>query len=366
MYASAKNPFTPTFGRIPAQLVGRDLLLSDLFGALANGPGDPNLSTLISGAWGTGKTALMNYVASEAVGYGWVSSSVSAVPGMLEDLFQRALESADLSLSATRLSSFGLGPMNVSWNYTPGFEPNWRTRMNRLLDQLSERELGLLITVDEVKATLPDMVQLASIYQHFVGENRRVGLLMAGLPYDVSALLGNDDVSFLRRSVQHVLTNVSLADAELALRRTVEDAGRSISEEALRLAARCSGGYPHLMQLIGFRMWAVDVRSGEISKHDAEDGVRLARLDFERQVLAATYRDFSEKDIRFLESMLPDRGPSRLADIARRMGVGSNYASTYKSRLLGRGVIGERGAGRLGFELPYLRDYVERMRDERG
>ena len=100
----------------------------------------------------------MNYVASEAVGYGWVSSSVSAVPGMLEDLFQRALESADLSLSATRLSSFGLGPMNVSWNYTPGFEPNWRTRMNRLLDQLSERELGLLITVDEVKATLPDMV----------------------------------------------------------------------------------------------------------------------------------------------------------------------------------------------------------------
>lgn len=366
MYASAKNPFTPTFGRIPAQLVGRDLLLSDLFGALANGPGDPNLSTLISGARGTGKTALMNYVASEAVGYGWVSSSVSAVPGMLEDLFQRALESADLSLSATRLSSFGLGPMNVSWNYTPGFEPNWRTRMNRLLDQLSERELGLLITVDEVKATLPDMVQLASIYQHFVGENRRVGLLMAGLPYDVSALLGNDDVSFLRRSVQHVLTNVSLADAELALRRTVEDAGRSVSEEALRLAARCSGGYPYLMQLIGFRMWAVDVRSGEISKHDAEDGVRLARLDFERQVLAATYRDFSEKDIRFLESMLPDRGPSRLADIARRMGVGSNYASTYKSRLLGRGMIGEHGAGRLCFELPYLRDYVERMRDERG
>ena len=270
----------------------------------------------------------MNYVASEAVGYGWVSSSVSAVPGMLEDLFQRALESADLSLSATRLSSFGLGPMNVSWNYTPGFEPNWRTRMNRLLDQLSERELGLLITVDEVKAMLPDMVQLASIYQHFVGENRRVGLLMAGLPYDVSALLGNDDVSFLCRSVQHVLTNVSLADAELALRRTMEDAGRSISEEALRLAARCSGGYPYLMQLIGFRMWAVDVRSGEISKHDAEDGVRLARLDFERQVLAATYRDFSERDIRFLESMLPDRGSSRLADIARRMGVGSNYAST--------------------------------------
>ena len=50
MYESAKNPFTPTFGRIPAQLVDRDLLLSDLFGALANGPGDPNLSTLISGA----------------------------------------------------------------------------------------------------------------------------------------------------------------------------------------------------------------------------------------------------------------------------------------------------------------------------
>lgn len=37
--------------------------------------------------------------------------------------------------------------------------------------------------------------------------------------------------------------------------------------------------------------------------------------------------------------MLPDSGPSRVSEIAKRMGVASNYASQYKRRLLEDGVI---------------------------
>lgn len=58
--------------------------------------------------------------------------------------------------------------------------------------------------------------------------------------------------------------------------------------------------------------------------------------------------------------MLPDSGPSRVSEIAKRMGVASNYASQYKRRLLEDGVIGERGRGRglVGFDIPAFREFL--------
>ena len=45
----------------------------------------------------------------------------------------------------------------------------------------------MLFTVDEVDPTLDEMVQLAAFYQHFVREGRKVALLMAGLPHNISS-----------------------------------------------------------------------------------------------------------------------------------------------------------------------------------
>ena len=74
--------------------------------------------------------------------------------------------------------------------------------------------------------------------------------------------------------------------------------------------------------------------------------------------LETTYRELSDKDIEFLLAMLPDSGPSRTSEIAKRMGVASNYASQYKRRLLEDGVIGERGRGLVGFDIPAFREFL--------
>lgn len=57
--------------------------------------------------------------------------------------------------------------------------------------------------------------------------------------------------------------------------------------------------------------------------------------------------------------MLADGGESKIADVAERMGVKSNYASQYRARLIEQGIIGERGRGRVGFDLPYFKEYLE-------
>ncbi len=91
---------------------------------------------------------------------------------------------------------------------------------------------------------------------------------------------------------------------------------------------------------------------------DIRRGAEQAKRGFEAGVLEQTYRELSRGDVRFLRAMLPDEGDSSLADIASRMGVKSNYASQYKSRLFASGVIGDRGRGYVGFDIPGFKEYL--------
>ena len=89
-----ENPFTPSFGEIPARLAGRDQILYDVTRALESEHRRPDLTTIFSGARGTGKTALLALVAEEAERRGWVAVSTTALPGMLEDIEIRARRKA--------------------------------------------------------------------------------------------------------------------------------------------------------------------------------------------------------------------------------------------------------------------------------
>ena len=76
------------------------------------------------------------------------------------------------------------------------------------------------------------------------------------------------------------------------------------------------------------------------------------------RILETIYRELSDKDIEFLLAMLPDSGPGRVSDIAKRMGVASNYASQYKRRLLEDGVIEERGHALVSFNVPAFKEFL--------
>lgn len=363
------NPFTPTFGIIPPFMAGREALIEELSSAFSNGLGDPNLCTIVSGARGTGKTALLSFMASEAESQGWITARTTAAEGMLEDILDQALVSARNFLDALggrKLSGVSIGQfVSFEWDNEAPRVGNWRTQMNALLDQLAEQDVGLLITVDEVKVTVPEMKRLAQVYQHFVTEGRKVALLMAGLPQAVSALFGDDDVSFLRRARKHVLGRIPDGEIRDALLLTVNEGGRSISAEALDEAVGVIDGFPYMMQLVGYRMWAENPRSEQIALADVRHGIELAKREMIEGILEYTYRELSDGDKRFLAAMLPDSQDSSLAAISRRMGVKSNYASQYKRRLLAQGVIGEYSKGYVRFDMPVFRDYLEqRLKEE--
>ncbi len=362
-----RNPFTPSFGKVPPLMAGRAELFDEMMVAFEDGSGNPNLSAIFAGPRGTGKTALLFALARQASSQGWVTASVSAVPGMLDDILERARDAAAQFVdegSSVRLTGVSAGQLvGLEWERGRTEEGNWRSRMVRLLDVLAERDIGLLITVDEVNPDIDEMVQLASVYQHFVGEDRKVALLMAGLPGKVSSLVSNESVSFLRRASRWNLGRIPDGDVADALRATVEEGGRLIGGEALEEAVAAIDGFPYMMQLVGFRMWAQHPAERTIDLLDVRQGIEAASRDFRERVLDATFYDLSQGDLRLLEAMLQDARESRLSELADRMGEGSNYVSTYKRRLVEQGVIGERGRSMVAFELPGLREYLrERLK----
>lgn len=357
-----QNPFTPIFGRIPPFMAGREHLLNDIESAFDTDGSDPNLCTIFVGARGTGKTALLSYLSQSALSHGWISANSSAAPGMLEDIFEQATKAANSFVerdSKMRLRSVSIGQLfGAEWEYRDPSSGNWRTRMTHLLDSLDEYDIGLLITVDEVKATVDEMIQLATVFQHFVREERKVALLMAGLPSHVSALVSDESVSFLRRARTRKLGRIPDGEIEAALVKTIEANGRRIIDSASRNAVAAIEGFPYMLQLVGFRLWAEATDEGTIDEACTRRALPLAQSDLEDGVLEATYRELSDGDIDFLEAMLEDEGESSIHDIAMRIGKSPSHARVYKARLIEQGIIADARRGHVEFELPFFRSFL--------
>ena len=356
------NPFTPNFGQAPLYIAGRSFLTGEIERALDRGLGDPALASILVGPRGTGKTALLSHLGSYAEGHGWIAVNVSCLPGMLQDILEQTkrrtvefVEPAhDKKLSAISIGQLG----GIEWERQEPPTQNWRSLMTDILEELAAHDVGLYITVDEVDSELDEMIELAAVYQLFIREGRNVGLLMAGLPYKVSALLRDTSVSFLRRASQYRLGRIADPEISTAFKSTVEAAGGVVDECALLAAVDATNGFPFMMQLVGFRSWENRDASNAMTLDSVEEGIAMAKADLENRILRPTLDELSDMDIAFLEAMLEDDELSTSEDIAKRLGKSPSYIATYRKRLLEQGIIELQGRSKLRIALPGVREYL--------
>ncbi|MDR0851619.1 MAG: hypothetical protein LBN36_03915 [Clostridiales Family XIII bacterium] len=355
------NPFTPSFGSSPALLAGRDMIIRNIVGGLQNGHGDPNRVVIFSGPRGSGKTVLLSEIANKADQFGWITANVTTMDGMLDDILDQVKENGRKLLSGKGRSHItGVNAAGFGFTRTVDAEEKvgWRTQMTRLIKELNENNIGLLITVDEANVAVSELRVLVATFQHFVREKRDVALLMAGLPGKISTILNDDVISFLRRAFQYKLGLVDFAEVRLAMKKTIEISERDIEKKALDLAVEKTGGFPFLIQLIGYHIWNQSPNRKRISFKDVEDGVELAKLDMYSMIMETTVKGLSKTDRKFLLAMAEDDGESVMSDIAKRLGVTQNYASQYRLRLIEQGVIESVDVGAVAFSLPMLKDFL--------
>ena len=368
------NPFRPSFGVTPPLLVGRDAEVLAFGDALDAGPGAPGRATLYTGVRGIGKTVMLNEAETQARQRGWVVVSETAVPGLIDRLTAQRLPevAASLELSATgrRVTAvafpFHLG--GLTWQPpTAEDRPDLRAQLTALTDHLADHGTGLLLTVDELhRADRAGLRELAATIQHLFREERSIAFAGAGLPTAVADLLNDDVLTFLRRADRYHLGDADPADVEEALRSPLATAGYRITDRALGVATAGTGGYPFLIQLVGFwigKLADADAKGTAtevvlIDETIAAAGVQAARRRLGSLIHEPALRDLSHVDRTFLAAMAVDDGPSKMADVAARLDADANYASQYRLRLIASDMIRPAGRGRVDFTLPYLRDYL--------
>ena len=372
MQTEKKNPFTPNFGQVPLEIAGRNDVINSLEYAFSNAPGDPALTSILVGARGNGKTALMSYIGKQMRTNGWIVVHTSCIPGMLEDIYiQTIRETKELlsteksyKVSATLKASFAIlsGEIRIQPESISNAS-NWRLRITEIIEELNKLGIGLIITIDELDPKLDEMTTFASVYQMLIREERKVALIMAGLPNKVSGFLNNEKITFMRRATKFTLTAIPKYDVRNAFKATVERGGKTIAEEALDIAVDAINGFPFMLQLVGYRSFIAAGTRKRITKEDVRAGIAIAKNDLKDRVLKSTLDEISDTGIVFLQAMANDTEPSTISSVAKAMNQMESYVRTYHNRLLERGVIMDtsvvRGNKKFVFALPYMKEYLE-------
>src|SRR5699024_7267985 len=128
----------------------------------------------------------------------------------------------------------------------------------------------------------------------------------------------------------------------------------------MRRAAESTGGYPFLIQLVGYHLWQLaESKEAPLTRAEVDLAVAAAHRKNTRVVLAAALATASPKDIEFLQAMAEEDGRSSTADIGRRLGDAKHTIGNYRARLIDAGLVQPAGRGLLEFAIPGLREYVD-------
>jgi hypothetical protein len=370
MQYMAKDPFSPSFGTTPPLLVGRDEVIQDFEYALENGPGQQGRASLYVGNRGVGKTVLLSAIRERARQRGWIILAETATPGFIERLAQEHIPTRLNEIGAARTKSritggtLSLAGAGITLERGQSQEPVMQTlsgRLRRLVQAISNPDIGVLITLDEVNADQAgEMREFAKTLQDARVENLNVAFAGAGLASNVNAVLTDKVITFFQRTEQHELGAVGLDDVKRAIREPIEASGRRIGSDALEAMAHGTGGYPFLIQLIGSGVWRQHPNEPEISMTDVKTGVAWAYKRLGSQVYDLALRDTSTIDRSYLVAMAQDDGPSRTIDVAKRLGESAGYGGVYRDRLIAAGLITAENLpyGTVDFKIPYLREYL--------
>jgi len=359
--------FAPAFGNRPSHLVGREGLLSQIDQGLATRPGSRDRALVMLGQRGMGKTVLLWEVADRAREQGYVVATPTVVTdAMLERVVEKIQDDGERYAHADAPTVSGGSVSALGFSVGLEFSREVREtksasyRLTQLVRRLSGMGHGTIILVDEIQANSPQVRDLVVAYQEIVGEGLDVALVMAGLPRSVSATLNDRVLTFLNRATRIELEPLRIGDVEAFFAHAFDEMGMAVSPDVRRTAAQATEGSPYLMQLVGHYLSVMADSDGMVGEDALGEALRMAQDDFERDVCQTTLAALSEKDVEFLTAMSADDGPSKMSELAGRMGVTPDYAQKYRKRLLDAGVIEVASRGHVDFAVPYLRSYLRR------
>lgn len=365
MAAENRNPFNPSFGKVPSIFIDREEYIDEISEGLSN-LDSPWQTTMVSGVRGVGKTAFLADVCRRfEKKKQWIVADIASNGHVLDTLVQSVHEKASTdvrkaidAIEGVSISLFGIGA-----GYTTGKEKiNYQLLLEKILKELQKKNKYLLVAIDEVVPT-KQIRQFAAIYQIMVRKNYPIALIMTGLPKNISELQNDNTLTFLLRSSRVNLPLLDEVAVQYSYKEVFERSKKEISLKTLRRMTALTNGYSYAFQLLGFLVW--NTGADRVTDETLDAVMYKYKEQLFRNAYSKIYEELSKVDRDFVLAMAAgDEDSVTMKEIAGRMGKKNNYISTYKRRLIDNGVIKAEQYGSVEFALPLFKDYLIEFRLE--
>lgn len=319
------NPFNPNSVVTPTLFAGRTTLVNNVCKKLAQLKRGMASSFIIYGEKGIGKTALarlIRYIATindkELHSLNLLSSYYSVESGQeIGSVLQEAInkltdemEPGMVDQIGSRLGSifkngkFQIGAFGLSLGYEQGAENQIKNEI-AIKDQAvsilaniikgirddDNKKDGILIIIDEIH-NLKNITSAASILRNIlttleVDNLGQISFLLVGYEEDMEKFFSGDSSS--RRTFDPIKLDV-MPDAEAVevLKKGFGAAEVNYEEEPLNKDINMTGGYPHVIQILGYQLIEVDL-DNKIAQDDWDNAIFEASMILQSKDFSTMY-----------------------------------------------------------------------------
>lgn len=315
--------------------------------------GENRLPLVITGPAGFGKTTVVTAFEDLARTHNWRVISETASKGAYSRLTGTYLPALWDSLQDSSGSSS---------------EKNFETlclteQLEMLLDALEELGAGLLITFDDFqKSSVKELKELFVFAEKTREANQPLQIVVAGRPTDMRDVLAQFEASYLNAGERVDLCSFNREQTEAAFKEAYVRSNRDLASDALAMMCAATKGHPHMVRLLS--KFLLDSCGHPPTEHEIEQGAKAATEVLDSTVFEPMLTEFSAGDRAFLEAMSVDDGPSKMSDIAARLGKNPQYAGVYRNRLVEAHIIRAASYGKVTFAIPHLREYLRRKAEQ--
>ncbi|MBQ6519978.1 MAG: hypothetical protein IJI14_14785, partial [Anaerolineaceae bacterium] len=218
-------------------------------------------------------------------------------------------------------------------------------------EYLTKKNKRILITIDETNNT-EAMREFVSEYQRLIRRDLPVFLLMTGLPENISQLQNNEALTFLLRAPKIELEPLDFFRMTDIYRKKL-----NLSKEKSSEIASLTKGFAYAFQLFGYHTFE--------NNGDYISAISDCKLYLFENVYNKIWEKLSKTDKQILYAIVKNNLILSTKDIREAVNMESNKFSTYRLRLIKKGILAKSEYGYVKFSLPLFEDYIaDKMYEE--
>ena len=336
------NPFTLMFGKEPYLTIPRRNIVSEVYSDFSS-PYPTSQIYIFIGARGAGKTVLLTELYNSFEKEGWIVADVNPHRNILEDLASQIYEKGKVK----RL--FLKGSLDISFHgfsfSLEGKEPvtSISSVVERMLALIKKKGKKLLITLDEVTSN-ERVREFAHDFQSLARKGLPVYAAMTGLQENVMSLQNDKSLTFLYRAPKILLKPLDLP----AIERSYAKVLGTDPETSKRLASMTKG-YGFGYQLLGHLYF---------EKRAIDDDL-IGEFDYQLRINAydKIWSSVSENEKKVLRALCGCEERA-VSEIMAETGHNNKDFSSYRERLLQKGVVISKRRGFLSLALPRFDAFI--------